>query len=145
MDTEVTVDVDTFDRGDRHVATGLLELKTLIPFCIEDRAYLVRRAPVVCFSPHRSLDKKNIQVNSNFAIIMMISQTGDTNCMYGVMSSSVHFSRSVKSWLKRSTVPSGRSSTRSREMVSGLEARSTRATPFTRQHKTFENYSEKHE
>lgn len=39
-----------------HVATGLLELKTLIPFCIEDRAYLVRRAPVVCFSPHKSLD-----------------------------------------------------------------------------------------
>lgn len=91
------------DSSHVHVATGLLELKTLIPFCIEDRAYLVSRAPVVCFSPHRS-------------------------CMYGVMSSSVHFSRSVKRWLKRSSVSSERSSTRSREMVSGRELRSTRAT-----------------
>ena len=40
------------------VATGLLELNTLTPFCMEERAYLVRRAPVVCFSPHRSLDKE---------------------------------------------------------------------------------------
>lgn len=29
-----------------------------MPFCIEDRAYLVRRAPVVCFSPHRSLNEE---------------------------------------------------------------------------------------
>lgn len=51
----------------------------------------------------------------------------NTYCMYGVMSSSVHFSRSVKRWLKRSIVSSGRSSTRSRQMVSGREVRSTRA------------------
>lgn len=46
------------DRRHIHVATGRLELKTLTPFCIEERAYLVRRAPVVCFSPHRSLKNK---------------------------------------------------------------------------------------
>lgn len=44
------------------------------------------------------------------------------------MSSSVHFSLSVKRWLKRSSVSSGRSSTRSRQMVWGWEVRSTRAT-----------------
>ena len=37
------------------VATGRRELNTLTPFCVEDRAYLVSRAAVVCFSPHRSL------------------------------------------------------------------------------------------
>lgn len=48
-----------------HVATGRLELKTLIPFCNEERAYLVRSAPVVCFSPQRSLKR---QQNKNCAI-----------------------------------------------------------------------------
>lgn len=49
-----------------HVATGLLELKTLIPFCIEDRAYLVRRAPVLCFSPHKSLDDEKREKRYKF-------------------------------------------------------------------------------
>lgn len=44
------------------------------------------------------------------------------------MSSSVHFSLIVKSWLKRSSGSSGSSSTRRRLMLSGREVRSTRAT-----------------
>lgn len=56
------------DSGHVHVATGLLELKTLMPFCIEDRAYLVRRAPVVCFSPHRSLNEEDSEDTENIRI-----------------------------------------------------------------------------
>lgn len=121
-----------------HVATGLLELKTLIPFCIDDRAYLVKRAPVVCFSPHKSLmmrGERNIVITLLLKMLTLASKIKTkTNCMYGVMSSSVHFSRSVKRWLKRSSVSSGRSSTRSRQMVSGRELRSTRATLWKSPH-----------
>lgn len=115
-------------------------MKTLIPFCIEDRAYLVRSAPVVCFSPHRSLGEEveRYTLQGTMTCLHVTNQVTDfkgygdfqmdhTNCMYGVMSSSVHFSRRVKRWLKRSTVSSERSSTRSRQMVSGREVRSTRA------------------
>lgn len=46
------------------------------------------------------------------------------------MSSCVHFSLRLKSLLNRSSVSSGKSSTRSSEMVSGLELRSNRAKPW---------------
>lgn len=46
------------------------------------------------------------------------------------MSSCVHFSLRLKRLLNRSSVSSGKSSTRSSEMVSGLELRSNRAKPW---------------
>lgn len=58
--------MDIPDRARRwslQVATGLLELNTLIPFCIEERANFVSSAPVVCFSPHRSLFHKTFSKN----------------------------------------------------------------------------------
>ncbi|EGV91169.1 hypothetical protein I79_026220 [Cricetulus griseus] len=49
------------------------------------------------------------------------------------MSSSVHFSLRENRLLNRSCVPSGKSSTLSKNMISGLELLSTSAKPYKRQ------------
>lgn len=99
------------------------EINDVICFCPN-----VHKTHLFTYNLHKCKAENIMVVLLHLFRVIILSYMDNTYFMYGVMSSSVHFSRSVKSWLKRSSVSSERSSTRSRLMVSGRELRSTRAT-----------------